>query len=277
MNKILLLLITFTISTVLLSAQNNSGISVNIEHPKMGDNSFINRYFQGGENGFRKYFEENLKYPLLLVDIDMEGEVNLKFRIGKGGKATDIEILRGFDPLADDEVVAAIEKMPEWGAVPADESDTGIKLTVSFALNNELKERLKEEAKKEQEAALAEKENVSVEKSSSNKIVVKKDSVEIKSPEFPGGQEALDEFLKVNMKYPKRAIQMKIEGRVLYNITVTEDGEITNIKLFKGIFIDCNEEAFYLIKKMPKWTPGTRNGKVVKMDVLLPIPFVLPK
>jgi len=79
------------------------------------------------------------------------------------------------------------------------------------------------------------------------------------------------------MKYPKRAIKYGIEGRVIFNIEVSAEGEISKIWLFKGVFPDCNEEAYYLIKKMPKWIPGLKDGVSVAKQVMLPISFELPK
>lgn len=103
------------------------------------------------------------------------------------------------------------------------------------------------------------------------------DTLRNRLPEFPGGQKALSEYLKTNLKYPKRAIQMNLEGRVVFNLSVSSDGEITKIELFKGLYSECNEEAFFLIKRMPRWIPGLKNGKPAAMQVMLPIAFVLPR
>jgi periplasmic protein TonB len=58
---------------------------------------------------------------------------------------------------------------------------------------------------------------------------------------------------------------------------VEKDGSLTNIKIIKGIAkgVALDEETLRMICKMPKWTPGKTNGKVVRVRFNLPIKFIL--
>ncbi|HEY4785792.1 MAG TPA: energy transducer TonB, partial [Bacteroidales bacterium] len=96
-----------------------------------------------------------------------------------------------------------------------------------------------------------------------------------KTPEFPGGQEALNTFLKQNLQYPKTAKEMGISGRVIVQFMVNENGDISDIKVIRGIGGGCDEEAVRVIKKMGKWVPAKQNGKAVKSLFTLPITFSL--
>lgn len=94
-------------------------------------------------------------------------------------------------------------------------------------------------------------------------------------PQFPGGTEALMNFLSGNIVYPDKAVAMGIEGTVYVNFVVNKEGKVDNIKILKGIGGDCNEEAMRVVAKMPKWKPGKNAGKEVKVMFNLPIRFRL--
>lgn len=93
-------------------------------------------------------------------------------------------------------------------------------------------------------------------------------------PEYPAGEEALNNYLEKNIQYPKQASDNKIEGKVIVNFIVNEDGSLSNIKLVRGIGFGCDEEAIRLIQSMPKWKPGKQNGKPVKVYMNQLITFV---
>mgnify|MGYP002739869203 CR=1 FL=1 len=95
------------------------------------------------------------------------------------------------------------------------------------------------------------------------------------APEFPGGFNALVEFISKNLKYPKVCQEMKIQGRVVVKFTVKSDGSIDNVRVPKPVDIYLDKEAVRLVKSMPHWTPGTQDGKPVDVEFTLPINFKL--
>lgn len=95
------------------------------------------------------------------------------------------------------------------------------------------------------------------------------------SPEFPGGEYALFEFIARNLKYPMYAREHNIQGSVYLTFVIEPDGTITNINVLKGIGGGCDEEAVRVISLMPAWKPGTQNGKPVRVQFNLPIRFLL--
>lgn len=82
-------------------------------------------------------------------------------------------------------------------------------------------------------------------------------------------------YLNSAVKYPRAAVQSGIEGRVIVQFVVYEDGSINNVKVLRGIGGGCDEEAIRVIKAMPAWEPGVQNGKKVKVNFKLPIKFKL--
>lgn len=266
-------------------AQENGGVCVQFIHTETNEDNIVQPQFDGGETALYKYFTDNIKYPLLLVDIEMEGETLVKVNIGKDGSINDVKFLKGFDPLADDRIESVLKAMPKWipGSINETPVDMSIELKVSFTLNNDLRNYVKDQKKNGISIEELDKaENDSRKKAipindKTTKATTEGDTINNKPPEFPGGQKALEAYLKKNLKYPKKAIENKLEGRVIFNITVSATGEITDIIFRNGFHYECNEEAYYLIKKMPDWTPGLKKGKPTSMQIILTIPFILPE
>ena len=94
-------------------------------------------------------------------------------------------------------------------------------------------------------------------------------------PEFPGGVEALMDYVGRNVKYPEEAKDKEIQGRVFVSFVIEKDGSVNEVKVLRGIGGGCDEEAVRVIKAMPKWTPGKQKGKPVRVNYQIPINFKL--
>lgn len=94
-------------------------------------------------------------------------------------------------------------------------------------------------------------------------------------PKYTGGQVALMEYLKNNLKYPKDAAAQKVEGRVLVSFIVEKDGSLSDVKVQKTVFPSLDAEAVRVVKEMPRWTPGSQSGVIVRVKYVLPITFRL--
>ena len=100
------------------------------------------------------------------------------------------------------------------------------------------------------------------------------DTVDV-SPKFPGGVEANMKFLVDHVSYPKACIENGISGRVLVQFVVDKDGTLRNIKAIQSPDPRLSEEAVRVVKLMPKWEPGKKDGKAVAVRYVLPITFRL--
>lgn len=96
-----------------------------------------------------------------------------------------------------------------------------------------------------------------------------------KMPEFSGGYPALRQYLGSNLNYPNKAIEANIQGKVVVTFTVCEDGSLCDEKVIQGLGGGCEQEALRVIKKMPRWQPGLKDGKPVKVRYILPVVFHL--
>ncbi|MBO7540026.1 MAG: energy transducer TonB [Bacteroidales bacterium] len=95
-------------------------------------------------------------------------------------------------------------------------------------------------------------------------------------PEFPGGDDALFNYLKKNLGYPQKAKDNKTEGKVFVEFVVGRDGTITHPEILRPLGDGCSEEALRLVREMPKWEPGRKQGYPVRVQFVLPVYFQLP-
>lgn len=95
------------------------------------------------------------------------------------------------------------------------------------------------------------------------------------SPEYQGGQKALLKFLASKLKYPVRARENKVQGKVYIGFIVEKNGSLSDFKMVRGIGAGCDEEAIRVLKLSPIWKPGYVNGKPVRTSYTLPIAFQL--
>ena len=125
-------------------------------------------------------------------------------------------------------------------------------------------------------------------------------------PEYPGGLEALYQYVATHVKYPPIAQEMGIQGRVLVQFVVKADGwladiqanelrltnglsevtitakkegmteeEIKAIEAQNAAMERLKAEGIRVVKAMPRWKPGKHAGKPVNVRFTLPITFRL--
>ena len=120
-----------------------------------------------------------------------------------------------------------------------------------------------------------------------------------KMPSFPGGQRALFRFLSEEVRYPILAMEQRVQARVICSFVVDRDGSVTDICVSNISHISAGRqesrketillsdltsaeikavealvgEAMRVIKAMPKWKPGTQDGKPMRVRYAIPINF----
>ena len=92
-------------------------------------------------------------------------------------------------------------------------------------------------------------------------------------PQYPGGAQALLEFLNQNVQYPEEAEKAGIQGRVIATFVVEKDGSVSNARVVKSVDPLLDAEALRVINAMPKWKPGKQNGELVRVKYTVPLSF----
>lgn len=125
-------------------------------------------------------------------------------------------------------------------------------------------------------------------------------------PEYPGGINELMQFLRQSLKYPAIAQEHGVESRIIIQFVVDKEGSISpnemnilqtgtstleyadmlesmsgnqktteRVHALRKAVNALENEAIRVIKIMPKWKPGYKNGKAVRVKFALPITFRL--
>ena len=112
---------------------------------------------------------------------------------------------------------------------------------------------------------------------SARKSAAAKDSVLTHVEEesyFPGGANAWIRFLNNNLTYPNKAVRKQIEGTVIVQFIVENDGTLSNIEAISGPEL-LQSAAVDIFKYSPRWKPAIQDGRIVKSYKKQPITFKL--
>ena len=94
--------------------------------------------FPGGELALRKYIAENVRYPEMAKENDIQGTVYVRFVVDTDGSVKNVEVIRGVDPLLDKEAIRVIQSLPKWK--PGKQRGKAVKVShsvpIKFALQN---------------------------------------------------------------------------------------------------------------------------------------------
>lgn len=94
-------------------------------------------------------------------------------------------------------------------------------------------------------------------------------------PEFPGGEDAMMNYIANHIVVPKEFQKKGKSGRVMANFIVGTDGRISKIKIVNSLGWGCNKAVTTMLKNMPAWKPGSIKGKPVRVSYSLPVVFKL--
>jgi periplasmic protein TonB len=116
--------------------------------------------------------------------------------------------------------------------------------------------------------------------------------IEFEQPaQFPGGIASFYEYVAKHLKYPKEARKKGMAGKVYIEFIIAADGSVDQDSIRALSAFEMAErieteyvhgvvmheplvnEAIRVIRKSPKWIPGTRRGEAVRQKVVLPINF----
>lgn len=78
-------------------------------------------------------------------------------------------------------------------------------------------------------------------------------------PQFPGGDMALSKFISRNFKMPKGCEINR--ARAVASFDIDEEGKVVNVRIYRGVNKEIEEEFIRVIKSLPRFEPGTADGK----------------
>ena len=227
----------------------------------------------GGMTAMMQFLSKNIKYPVNAQKNGTQGRVTVQFIVNADGSISNIGIIRGVDPELDGEAVRVISTMPNWKPGTQKGKPVRVKYTVPVMF------RLPDEDKKEEYKPVPKiEETVVVGYGTRKESPVEEGQVfEVveQMPSFPGGTEGLMRYLSKNIKYPVGAQKAGTQGRVVVEVIIDANGNVTNPKVSQGVDPLLDAEAIRVTANMPKWQPGTQRGQAVNVRYTFPIIFRL--
>ena len=195
--------------------------------------------YPGGEVELQKYIAANVVYPAAARENGIRGKVYVRFSVSANGDIDSVSVARPVDALLDAEAIRIVKSLPKWA--PGKQQGVPVSVWYTVPINFQLAEDV----------------DITIQ------------------PSYPGGEPALTEYLKNNLKYPAKARKKGIEGNVEVSFTVETTGELTGISISKAIHPLLDEEALRIVKRMPKWIPGKNNNVPSTMKAALTVSFKL--
>ena len=219
--------------------------------------------YTGGEEAMMKYVAENIKYSQAAKDKNISGRVFVSFVIEKDGSVSNVKVVRGIGGGCDEEAARVIKEMPKWK--PGMQKGKPVRVNYMMPIFFKLDDGQPAKSVKKEKANNP---DMTPDKNGVYQIVEE-------MPKFPGGEDALMDYVSKNVVYPKEAQEKGISGRVFVGFIVEKDGSVSDVKVLRGIGGGCDEEAVRVISGLPKWKPGKQEGKPVRVSYQMPINFKL--
>ena len=99
--------------------------------------------------------------------------------------------------------------------------------------------------------------------------------VEEKPSFMGGGPNAFTKWVNEHLEYPEIAKENGLQGRVMLQFTVGNDGKVSNVKVLRGVDESLDKEAVRVVSSSPKWKPGKQRDRAVKVTYTFPVIFQL--
>ena len=194
--------------------------------------------FPGGEGCLDDFIEKHMEYPLSAKNDGGVGRVVVDFIVNANGKISDVNVLKSVDYRLDEEAVRIVSNMPKW--------NSGINKGQSVAMRCAIPIDFSLHDKK------------------------------FKSPLFPGGSEAFEEYLQNEIYYPLDALIGEVQGTVVAKYTINSKGKVSDVEFVETVNPSLARVVKRALLGMPKWKPGKANGQTIDTRCTLTVKFIHP-
>ena len=94
-------------------------------------------------------------------------------------------------------------------------------------------------------------------------------------PQYPGGLEALMNYITSEMEYPDDAFRNGLQGTCVVQFVVTKTGHVDQVKVLRSISPELDAEVVRVCSQIGNFEPGQVDGKPVNVSLTLPVKFKL--
>lgn len=82
-------------------------------------------------------------------------------------------------------------------------------------------------------------------------------------------------YIASQLRYPKDALENRIQGTVVLELIINTEGRVINITVKQSVWSSLDKEAIRVSKSMPKWEPALKDGNPVCMQYIIPVNFTV--
>lgn len=226
--------------------------------------------FPGGSEFFENYADKaivnrlkaNYKYGLVVAEILIE----------KTGKISKVKILQGLNAEDDTTAIILLKNSPLWQPGHNNGKPARTLAQIGIRFRDPMFARIVRvpdvHLSPGRNADVAIDEPVGVPGPGTydpTKIYTSVETV----PKFPGGMQKFYEYISENLKTEK--FTDDYAGKVIVSFVVERDGSLTDIKVARSVSAAADAFALKLLKKSPKWQPGTQGGRAVRVAYAVPV------
>jgi len=216
---------------------------------------------------FYIHMRRSLNYPYEPRLSNIQGDVIVQFQISSG-VVDSVLVHTALNPQFDAVVIKSIKKFPDFKSI----ENGKYSFRVCFRLLNVTTPIVNENSTSP--TGYQELEKLTLTVPNAEMIIYDFASIQ-KQPEFPGGMKAFTKYLEDNGKYPQRAQNSGIQGKVFLSFIIERDGSLGDIRVDRKLGYGLDEEAVRLLKNSPKWIPGVQRDRVVRVKYNIVVPFEL--
>ncbi|NDV70194.1 TonB family protein [Dysgonomonas sp. 25] len=187
--------------------------------------------FSGGDEYYKRFFNGNLKYPDTSLAEGIEGCVSANWVVNYAGEVTGVRIVQGVDSAIDQTVLKAIKSLPRYAPARANGRPHRLFCAATFDFRMA---QAKENAESKDEY-LPQPANIFT---------------------FPGGEDALKQYVAANTVYPKEQLKQRRKGYVTACFELDKTGKPVNIAIRPSPNKDMEDSVRNMLLSMPYWVPG---------------------
>ena len=237
------------------------------------------------ESQMSKHIRKNFKYPQEAIDAGIQGRVLVQFTIDESGEVKSIQMRGPKDAeILEKEANRIVKNLPKF--IPGKHNGKAVKVKYGIPITfrhpdgNIAKKTASKKVITKQPVKTISNEKVITDFIKFNKVQsIPQFKTCAKSPDT----EKLNCFnkrmishIQRNFNYPAAATDQGIEGKVWVGFIIGKDGKVSNIKMRgpkNGELLE--QEAKRMVSKLPTFTPGKQDGKIVNVEYHIPIKFSL--
>ena len=97
------------------------------------------------------------------------------------------------------------------------------------------------------------------------------EDIESEEERFACMNKGIMTHLAENFHFPEKAVKKGIQGTVYVSFIIEKNGEVSHVKVVRGVHRLLNKEAVKAVESLPTFTPARQKGKNVRMQYTIPI------